>query len=131
MQAALARYGRHVGTAYQLMDDVLDYRSDPAARGKNLGDDLAEGKPTLPLIHALKFGDDSQRAAIKRALKNGSLAELDPVVAAIEATGGLNYAQRAAETESELALAALNVLPASPYKDGLTSLARFAVEHTT
>jgi len=131
VQAALARYGRHVGTAYQLMDDVLDYRSDPAARGKNLGDDLAEGKPTLPLIHAFKFGDDSQRAAIKRALENGSLAELDPVVAAIEATGGLNYAQRAAETESELALAALSVLPASPYKDGLTNLARFAVEHTT
>jgi len=91
VQAALARYGRHLGTAYQLMDDVLDYRSNPSARG----------------------------------------IELDAVVAAIEATGGLDYAQRAAETESELALAALGVLPGSPYKEGLVSLARFAVEHTT
>jgi octaprenyl-diphosphate synthase len=131
VQAALARYGRHLGTAYQLMDDVLDYRSNPSARGKNLGDDLAEGKPTLPLIHALKHGDESQRAAIRRAIKSGGLIELDAVVAAIEATGGLDYAQRAAETESEFALAALNVLPESSYKEGLVSLAQFAVEHTT
>src|SRR3984885_3569907 len=131
VQAAPARYGRHLGTAYQLMDDVLDYRSNPSARGKNLGDDLAEGKPTLPLIHALKHGDESQRAAIRRAIKSGGLIELDAVVAAIEATGGLDYAQRAAETESEFALAALNVLPESSYKEGLVSLAQFAVEHTT
>jgi octaprenyl-diphosphate synthase len=131
VQAALARYGRHLGTAYQLMDDVLDYRSNPSARGKNLGDDLAEGKPTLPLIHALKHGDESQRAAIRRAIKSGGLIELDAVVAAIEATGGLDYAQGAAETESALALAALGVLPGSSYKEGLASLARFAVEHTT
>ena len=80
VQGALARYGRHLGTAYQLVDDVLDYRSNPSARGKNLGDDLSEGKPTLPLIHALKHGDDSQRAAIRRAIKDGGLAELEPVV---------------------------------------------------
>jgi octaprenyl-diphosphate synthase len=84
-----------------------------------------------PLIYALKHGDDSQRAAIRRAIKDGGLAELEPVVAAIDATGGLEYTQRAAETESALALAALDVLPASSYKEGLTSLARFAVEHTT
>jgi octaprenyl-diphosphate synthase len=131
VQAALACYGRHLGTAYQLMDDVLDYRSNPDARGKNLGDDLAEGKPTLPLIHALKHGDEFQRTAIRRAIKSGGLIELDAVVAAIEATGGLDYAQCAAETESELALAALGVLPGSSYKEGLVSLARFAVEHTT
>jgi octaprenyl-diphosphate synthase len=131
VQAALARYGRHLGSAYQLVDDVLDYRSNPADRGKNLGDDLAEGKPTLPLIHALKHGDEFQRAAIRRAIKDGGLSELAPVVAAIDATGGLEYTQRAAETESELALAELRVLPASPYKEGLMSLARFALEHTT
>ena len=131
VQAALARYGRHLGTAYQLMDDVLDYRSNPSARGKNLGDDLAEGKPTLPLIHALRHGDESQRSAIRRAIKDGGLTELGSVVAAIETTGGLEYAQRAAESESELALAALDVLPDSSYKEGLASLARFAVEHTT
>jgi len=131
VQGALARYGRHLGTAYQLVDDVLDYRSNPADRGKNLGDDLAEGKPTLPLIHALRHGDDSQRAAIRRAIKDGGLSELGPVVAAIDATGGLEYTQRAAETESALALAELHVLPASPYKEGLASLARFSLEHTT
>jgi octaprenyl-diphosphate synthase len=131
VQAALARYGRHLGTAYQLVDDVLDYRSNPSDRGKNLGDDLGEGKPTLPLIYALKHGDDAQRAAIRRAIKDGGLAELAPVVAAIDATGGLEYTQDAAKMESELALAALNVLPGSPYKEGLTSLARFAVEHMT
>jgi octaprenyl-diphosphate synthase len=131
VQAALARYGCHLGTAYQLMDDVLDYRSNPSARGKNLGDDLAEGKPTLPLIHALKHGNDSQRAAIRRAIKDGGLTELEPVVAAIEATGGLDYAQRAAVTEADLALAALKLLPDSTYKVGLESLARFAVDHRT
>jgi octaprenyl-diphosphate synthase len=131
VQVALARYGRHLGTAYQLMDDVLDYLSNPSARGKNLGDDLAEGKPTLPLIHALKHGDEAQRAAIRRAIKSGGLIELDAVVAAIEATGGLDYAQRAAETESKLALGVLSVLPGSSYKEGLVSLAQFAVEHTT
>jgi octaprenyl-diphosphate synthase len=131
VQAALARYGRHLGTAYQLVDDVLDYHSNPADRGKNLGDDLAEGKPTLPLIYALKHGDDAQRAAIRRAIKDGGLSELAPVVAAIDATGGLEYTQRAAETESALALTELRVLPASPYKEGLRSLARFALEHTT
>ena len=110
---------------------MLDYRSNPSDRGKNLGDDLTEGKPTLPLIYALKHGDDAQRAAIRRAIKDGGLSELAPVVAAIDATGGLEYTQRAAETESELALAQLSVLPASPYKEGLISLARFAVQHTT
>ena len=131
VQAALARYGRHLGTAYQLVDDVLDYRSNPTDRGKNLGDDLAEGKPTLPLIYALKHGDDGQRTAIRRAIKDGGLSELAPVVAAIDATGGLEYTQRAAETESQLALGELCVLPASPYKEGLSSLARFAVAHMT
>src|ERR1700761_9127295 len=71
IRKALADYGRHLGTAYQLVDDVLDYRSNPTERGKNLGDDLAEGKPTLPLIHALKHGNDSQRAAIRLAIENG------------------------------------------------------------
>jgi octaprenyl-diphosphate synthase len=131
VQAALARYGRHLGTAYQLVDDVLDYRSNPSDRGKNLGDDLAEGKPTLPLIHALKHGDAAQRTAIRRAIKDGGLAELAPIVAAIEATGGLFYAQRAAQTEAELALAELSILPPSVYKEGLVCLARFVVDHTT
>jgi octaprenyl-diphosphate synthase len=128
---ALAAYGKHLGTAYQLMDDVLDYRSNPAERGKNLGDDLAEGKPTLPLIHALRHGDESQKAAIRLAIENGGLAQLEPIVAAIESTGGLDYAARLAQNESDRALKALDTLPDTPYRTGLAALARFAVAHTT
>jgi octaprenyl-diphosphate synthase len=131
VQQALASYGKHLGTAYQLMDDVLDYRSNPAERGKNLGDDLAEGKPTLPLIHALRHADPAQQAAIRLAIENGGLAQLEPIIAAIESTGGLEYAAHRAELESERALAALDSLPDTPYRRGLAALARFAVAHTT
>jgi octaprenyl-diphosphate synthase len=131
VQAALASYGRHLGTAYQLVDDVLDYRSDPAARGKNLGDDLAEGKPTLPLIHALRCGDEQQRATIRRAIESGGLAEMGPIVAAIEATGGLDYAAKAANTECQHAIDALAPLADSGFKQGLVALARLSVERTT
>src|ERR1700726_2818315 len=128
---ALAAHGRHLGTAYQLVDDVLDYRSTPQERGKNLGDDLAEGKPTLPLIHALKSGTETQRGAIRRAIEQGGLEQLELVVAAIESTGGLEYTARLAREELERALTSLGALPDSSYKDGLAALARFAVEHTT
>ncbi|HEU4626840.1 MAG TPA: octaprenyl diphosphate synthase [Steroidobacteraceae bacterium] len=131
VQRALAKYGRHLGTAYQLVDDVLDYRSDPAQRGKNIGDDLAEGKPTLPLIHALKHGSDAQQAAIRQAIEQGGIERLDTIIAAIDATGGLDYAARLARAESDKALVALGALPETPYKEGLAALARFAVEHTT
>src|ERR1700730_16494253 len=131
IRKALADYGRHLGTAYQLVDDVLDYRSNPTERGKNLGDDLAEGKPTLPLIHALKHGNEPQRAAIRLAIEKGGLAQLEPIVAAIEATGGLEYTAKLARGESQQALSALDPLPGSTYKDGLIALARFSVEHTT
>jgi octaprenyl-diphosphate synthase len=131
IRKALATYGRHLGTAYQLVDDVLDYRSNPTERGKNLGDDLAEGKPTLPLIHALKHGNEEQRAAIRLAIEKGGLAQLEPIVAAIEATGGLEYTAQLARSEAERALAALEELPGSVYKEGLVALARFSVEHTT
>ncbi len=131
VRTALAAYGRHLGTAYQLIDDVLDYRSNPAERGKNLGDDLAEGKPTLPLIHALRHGSAQQRDAIRAAISNGGLQQLEPMVAAIESTGGLDYAARLAAEEREQALAALGALPDSSYKEGLAALARFAVGHTT
>jgi octaprenyl-diphosphate synthase len=131
LQAALARYGKHLGTAYQLVDDVLDYKSDPATRGKNLGDDLAEGKPTLPLLHALRHGNDEQRALIRLAIEQGGLAQLGPIVEAIEATGGLDYAASFAQRETEQALAALDALPDTPYSHALASLARFAQERTS
>jgi octaprenyl-diphosphate synthase len=131
VQKGLAKYGRHLGTAYQLVDDVLDYRSDPTVRGKNIGDDLAEGKPTLPLIHALRHGTPSQQAAIRLAIEQGGIDQLDEIIAAIDATGGLDYCAQLARTETEKALAALSVLPATPFRDGLAALARFSVEHTT
>ena len=131
VRRALAAYGRHLGTAYQLVDDVLDYRSNPQERGKNLGDDLAEGKPTLPLIHALRSGSAEQRAAIRRAIEQGGLEQLEPVVAAIEATGGLDYAAHMARQQMEQALDCLGELPDSSYKKGLAALARFAVAHAT
>jgi octaprenyl-diphosphate synthase len=130
-RAALAAYGRHLGTAYQLVDDVLDYRSSPAERGKNLGDDLAEGKPTLPLIQALRAGSAAQREAIREAIRSGGRGQLDAVVDAIESTGGLDYAARLARAEANEALRTLAQLPDSSYKNALAALANFAVEHTT
>jgi len=130
-QRSLARYGRHLGTAYQLVDDVLDFRSNPAERGKNLGDDLAEGKPTLPLIHALRLANDPDRTLLRTAIQCGDLAQLEPIIGCIESSGGLDYAAELARRESQQALAALEVLPDSPYRRGLEALALFAVEHTT
>jgi len=130
-QAALAHYGKHLGTAYQLIDDVLDYRSDPATRGKNLGDDLSEGKPTLPLLHALRHGNEEQRALIRLAIEQGGLAQLGPIVDAIETTGGLDYAAGFAQRETTQALEALQALPETPYSRALAALARFAQERTS
>ncbi len=93
VQQALARYGKHLGTAYQLVDDVLDYQSDPETRGKNLGDDLAEGKPTLPLIHALRAGDPATVKLIRGAIEGGGREQLVAILAAIESTGGLDEEQ--------------------------------------
>ena len=113
----------------QLVDDVLDYRSDPAQRGKNLGDDLAEGKPTLPLIQALRLSEDAvQRETIRNAIEQGGLDQLEPILAAIESTGALEYTRRLAQDEADKALTALHALPETPYKQGLIALARFAVE---
>jgi octaprenyl-diphosphate synthase len=130
-QAGLARFGKHLGTAYQLIDDVLDYKSDPATRGKNLGDDLAEGKPTLPLLHALRHGNDEQRALIRLAIEQGGLAQLGPIVEAIESTGGLEYATGFAQRETAQAIAALEPIPETPYSRALVSLARFALDRTS
>lgn len=128
VQRALASYGRHLGIAYQLIDDVLDYQSDPETRGKNLGDDLAEGKPTLPLIHALRNSQGRTAEMIRSAIRDGGLENLAAVMGAIESTGGLLYTARLAQTEADKALAVLTALPESPYRDGLAALVRFAVQ---
>jgi octaprenyl-diphosphate synthase len=125
---ALSLYGRHLGVAFQLIDDVLDYRSGD--RGKNLGDDLAEGKPTLPLIHALRRGTPEQREIIRLAIEQGGLTELRRITAAIEATGGLEYTARLAKAEADKALAALQPVPDSDYTRALRTLAVFAVDRS-
>jgi octaprenyl-diphosphate synthase len=126
-QQALAEYGRHLGTAYQLIDDVLDFQSDPATRGKNLGEDLAEGKPTLPLIHALRHCSAAQAGVIREGIRNGGRERLEEIVHTIEATGGLKYTSELAQSEAERALGALGSLPASPYREALAALVRFTV----
>ena len=130
VEHAMADYGRHLGTAFQLVDDVLDYQSNSAELGKNLGDDLAEGKPTLPLIYALRTASDEQRAVIRAAIEQGSLEHLQQITAAIESTGGLAYTARLARREAALAIEAIAVLPDSAYKQALRELADFAVERT-
>jgi octaprenyl-diphosphate synthase len=129
-EKALAEYGKHLGTAFQLVDDVLDYRASAEELGKNLGDDLAEGKPTLPLIYALKHGDAEQQQLIRNAIENGGLDSIDAITRIIESTGGLDYTARLAQGETELAIAALAALPDSPHVTALRELAEFAVSRS-
>jgi octaprenyl-diphosphate synthase len=124
---AIADYGRHLGTAFQLIDDVLDYSGDPAAIGKNVGDDLAEGKPTLPLIYAIKHGSRTQADLVRRAIEHGGRDELGAVVEAIRSTGALDYARGQARLESAAGCDALARLPHSTEREYLLQLANFAV----
>ena len=126
-EAALARYGMHLGTAFQLIDDVLDYSADPEVTGKQLGDDLAEGKPTLPLIHVLREGSDAEKAVVRRAIEQGGREETDAVIAAMHSTGALDYARARAEAETDAAIDAIAGLPDNPHRRALADIARFAV----
>jgi octaprenyl-diphosphate synthase len=127
---AMAAYGAHLGTAFQLIDDVLDYSGDHAVIGKNVGDDLAEGKATLPLIYAMKHGTKDQAALVRRAIECGGLDDLDAVLESIRASGALEYARAQAQSEARTACASLGVLPQSSYRDYLLQLADFAVTRT-
>jgi octaprenyl-diphosphate synthase len=126
-ERALARFGLHLGTAFQLIDDVLDYSASSAELGKNIGDDLAEGKPTLPLIHAMRHGTPEQTRIIREAIEHGGLEYIEIVTHTIESTGALDYTSRLAEREAEQAIASLAPLADSSAKDALVGLARFAV----
>jgi octaprenyl-diphosphate synthase len=126
-EKAMAIYGMHLGTAFQLIDDVLDYSGDHQDTGKNLGDDLAEGKPTLPLIHAIRTGNAEQADLIREAIKNGGFDDLKPVLEIIHTTGALDYTKKCALGEIEIALSAIACLPDSEYKRCLTQLADFSV----
>jgi len=127
VEEGLARYGMHVGTAFQLIDDVLDYSGDEATIGKSLGDDLAEGKPTLPLIRVLRTGTPQQAAIVRRAIVDGGRGEFAGVLHAMRACGALDYARQAAQREAEAATAALAPLAASEFKQSLLELASFSV----
>jgi octaprenyl-diphosphate synthase len=127
---ALARYGLHLGIAYQLVDDVLDYDGSADEIGKNVGDDLAEGKPTLPLIHAMSNGTPAEVEVVRNAIEHGGRDHIDAVIDAVESTGAITYTARAAAAEADQALEALTEIPPSPYRDALESLAEFSVSRT-
>lgn len=127
-ELAIASYGMHLGTAFQLIDDVLDYSGDIGETGKNIGDDLAEGKPTLPLIHALKHGTKAESDAIRRAIEHGGREEMAIVATAIESTGALAYTRGQAVREARAAEEAIASLGDSVYRDALLQLCVFAVE---
>jgi octaprenyl-diphosphate synthase len=129
-EQAMADYGMCLGTAFQLIDDVLDYQASPEETGKNLGDDLAEGKPTLPLIHSMRNGTPAQAELVRRAVREGGRQYLPPLLEAIEATGAIAYTARVARGEAERAIAALEGIPDSPYKLALRALAEFSVNRT-
>ncbi|MFZ4833931.1 octaprenyl diphosphate synthase [Rouxiella sp. Mn2063] len=126
---ALQDYGRYLGTAFQLIDDLLDYDADGETLGKNTGDDLNEGKPTLPLLHAMKHGDPEQSAMIRQAIEQGNGRHLlEPVLAAMHQWGSLEYTRTRAEEEADKAIAALQILPESPHRIALETLAHIAVK---
>lgn len=124
----LEDYGTHLGNAFQLIDDALDYCSDVQTLGKNIGDDLADGKATLPLLHVLKHGSPDAKEKVKDSLKHGKLDHLPHILDAIEATKAIDYTRAVAANEIDKALSALQVMPNSVYKDALTELAHYAIE---
>lgn len=125
MQDKAALYGHKLGMAFQMVDDLLDYIADPAVSGKNLGTDLAEGKPTLPLIHAMREGDAAQGALIREAIAQGKVEKLNEVLVAVESTGAVPYTRALAERYSREAVDALSDFPDSQYKDALVQLAGY------
>ncbi len=127
MEEGFAAYGMHLGTAFQIADDVLDYSGQEGELGKSLGDDLAEGKPTLPLIHVMKAGNPEQAEVVRSALEQGGREAFPEVIRAVKETGGLDAALEVATGEADRAKQALASLPDSQYRDALLQLASFAV----
>lgn len=126
-ESAMICYGQNLGTAFQLVDDALDYDASPEELGKNLGDDLAEGKPTLPLIYAMENGTDAENEMIRHAIEEGGLDKLDDIQAVVESTGALEYTAARAREAADMAINALTDVPDSEYKQAMIAIADFAV----
>ena len=124
---ALGNFGMHLGTAFQIIDDVLDYSGDTDLIGKNVGDDLSEGKPTLPLLFAMKNGTPEEASIIRKAIEEGDSSNFQKILEIVQRTGALDHAHQQAEAESALAQAALSAIPSSQHKDALLELSAFAV----
>jgi len=127
---AMAEYGMRLGTAFQLIDDVLDLSGNSEDIGKNLGDDIAEGKPTLPLLYAMRHGDAKQSQLIRHAIEQGGLEDFSAIIQAVEETGALDYVRNIAKQEAELACKAIQHLPSTPQHQALIQLAEFSVSRT-
>ena len=127
---AMAEYGMRLGTAFQLIDDVLDLSGNSEDIGKNLGDDIAEGKPTLPLLYAMRHGDAKQSQLIRHAIEQGGLEDFSAIMQAVEETGALDYVRNIAKQEAELACKAIQHLPSTPQHQALIQLAEFSVSRT-
>lgn len=127
-QEGLRLYGLHLGTAFQLIDDVMDYLSTAEEMGKNVGDDLAEGKATLPLIHAMRSGNEEQRKLVRQAIRKGGLDDLQPIMNIVKETGAIEYTQEKAQAEADKAIAALDALKDTSFKETLIQIANLAVK---
>lgn len=130
IEKALAQYGQHLGIAFQLIDDALDYKATSEELGKNLGDDLAEGKPTLPLIYAIQNGTPEEAAIVIAAIKNGNREVFNDVYAVVKRTNAITYTENQADLQAQKAIDSLTILPASDYKNALILLAKFAVQRS-
>jgi octaprenyl-diphosphate synthase len=126
-EQALKHYGCHLGVAFQLIDDILDYQGSTEQLGKNVGDDLAEGKVTLPLIVAMRNGTPSQATQVREAILTGDVGDIDELFETVKATGGLTYTEELAAAEIEKATACLLQLPPSKYRDAMHNLALFSI----
>ncbi|SFM60770.1 octaprenyl diphosphate synthase [Marinobacter zhejiangensis] len=126
-ETALRDYGKHLGMAFQLVDDVLDYRGDAETMGKNVGDDLAEGKPTLPLIHAMANSSEKESSLIRQAIRKGGLEQLEQIVSIVDRSGALEYTMDRAREEATKAKDCLQYLPSSPSREALELLTEIAV----
>ena len=131
IEKAMANYGKYLGTAFQLVDDIMDYTADAKEMGKNVGDDLAEGKPTLPLLYTMAHGSAEQKQLVRDAIEHGNgMEHLDDILIAMKRTGALVYTQKKAEIEADKAINALSILPESTYKQALIALAHIAANRS-